>query len=88
MALDMSNHRLFIGCRHPPKLLVLDTDIGKLITATNADGDVDDIFTMQSAGEIYLSCGDGYIDIFKQADSNTYSLIEKNSSSARTSLFT
>jgi hypothetical protein len=28
MALDEANHRLFIGCRNPVKLLVLDIEIG------------------------------------------------------------
>ena len=31
MALDETNHRLFIGCRHPSKLLVQDTETGKII---------------------------------------------------------
>src|SRR5260370_42406769 len=29
MALDEANHRLFIGCRQPAKLIVLDTANGK-----------------------------------------------------------
>lgn len=31
MALDEANHRLFIGCRRPAKVLVYDTDGGKEI---------------------------------------------------------
>ncbi|WP_301922302.1 YncE family protein [Ferruginibacter sp.] len=89
MALDAANHRLFIGCRHSAKLLVLDAETGKLVTAIDTDSDVDDIFYSQKNGNIYLSCGGGYIDIFKQETTNTYTLIEKipSRSGARTALF-
>ena len=89
MALDAANHRLFIGCRHPAKLLVLDAETGKLSTAIDTDSDVDDIFYNPKNGSIYLSCGGGYIDIFKQETANRYTLIEKipSRSGARTSLF-
>ena len=89
MALDAANHRLFNGCRHPAKLLVLDAETGKLITAIDTDSDVDDIFYNQKNGSIYLSCGGGYVDIFKQETPNNYTLVEKipSRSGARTSLF-
>ncbi|MDN3657433.1 YncE family protein [Ferruginibacter paludis] len=89
MALDVISRRLFIGCRHPAKLLVLDTDSGKLITAFDTDSDVDDIFYNPKNSSIYFSCGGGYIDIFKQETPNTYTLVEKipSRSGARTSLF-
>src|SRR5262249_20724532 len=32
MSLDESNHRLFIGCRKPARLVVLNTDTGKSVT--------------------------------------------------------
>ena len=89
MALDTANHRLFIVCRHPAKLLVLNAETGKLITTIDADSDADDIFYNQKNRSIYLSCGGGYVDIFKQETPNTYTLVEKvpSRSGARTSLF-
>src|SRR3989475_9526983 len=33
MALDETNHRLFIGCRSPSKLVVLNTDSGNLVAS-------------------------------------------------------
>ena len=88
MSLDTTNHRLFVGCRHPAKMLVLDTNTGNLIAEVGTDSDVDDIFYSQKDGNIYLSCGGGYIDIFRQQAPATYKLIEKISShsGARTSL--
>src|SRR5206468_1907495 len=67
MSLDEVNHRLFIGCRHPSKLLIIDTQTGKTITSLDIDGDVDDIFYNAEDKCIYLSCGDGYVDVFKQS---------------------
>ncbi|MEP7323112.1 MAG: YncE family protein [Saprospiraceae bacterium] len=89
MCLDEINHRLFIGCRHAPKLLVIDTQTGNTISSFPVDSDVDDIFYNSKTKEIYLTCGGGYVDIFKQLDSNTYIFNGKiaTHSGARTSLF-
>lgn len=89
MSLDETNHRLFVGCRHSPKLLIIDTKTGKTISSFEIDSDVDDVFYNATSKEIYLSCGGGYIDVFKQTDANTYTANGKVStkSGARTSLF-
>src|SRR5256886_10917520 len=44
MALDDANHRLFIGCRLPPKLIVLDTETGEVVAKIEISGDPDDGF--------------------------------------------
>jgi YVTN family beta-propeller protein len=89
MALDELNHRLFIGCRHPSKLLVLDAETGKIISSVDIDSDTDDVFYNASAKEIYVSCGSGYVDVINQIDANRYTVNEKikTNSGARTSLF-
>ncbi len=89
MALDEVHHRLFIGCRRSPKLLVLDTPSGNIIASLDVDADVDDIFYDMEKKQIYLSCGAGYVDIISQSDANTYALIDKmpTAPGARTSLF-
>ncbi len=89
MSLDVINHRLYIGCRHPAKLLVFDTSTGKLINSVDTDSDADDIFYDTKSKNIYLSCGGGFIDIIKQVNPDTYQLTEKiaSHSGARTSLF-
>ena len=61
MSLDENNHRLFIGCRHPAKVLVLDAQTGKTISTFDIDNDVDDVFYDKKNNQIYLSCGGGYI---------------------------
>lgn len=89
MSLDETNHRLFIGCRHPAKLVVIDTQTGKPLSSLAIDGDVDDIFYNKTNWQIYLSCGAGYVDVFTQTDPNTYAANGKVStrSGARTSLY-
>jgi DNA-binding beta-propeller fold protein YncE len=88
MSLDEASHHLFIGCRHPAKLVVIDTQTGEMISSMAIDGDVDDIFYNKTNQQIYLSCGAGYVDIFKQADDNSYTSVGKipSRSGARTSL--
>src|SRR5947209_2079504 len=41
MALDETNHRLFLGCRLPSKLIVLNTDSGDVVTKIDISGDPD-----------------------------------------------
>jgi YVTN family beta-propeller protein len=89
MALDAANHRLFIGCRHPAKLLVINSETGKTITSFDTDSDTDDAFYDSSAKLIYMSCGGGYVNIFKQINADGYEPVSKieTRSGARTSLF-
>ena len=44
MALDEADHRLFIGCRLPSKLVVLNTDAGDVVAKIDISGDCDDVF--------------------------------------------
>jgi YVTN family beta-propeller protein len=89
MAFDSTNHRLFIGCRNPAKLLVINSETGKSIGLININNDTDDIFFDSSLNLIYVSCGGGYIDIIKQINPDKYEVISSVESrpGARTSLF-
>jgi len=80
---------LFIGTRSPAKLLVLDTDMGKVITSLDSSGDADDIFYDGKNERIYVSGGEGAISVFEQTDPDTYRLDGKvdTAKGARTSLF-
>lgn len=89
MSLDAVNHRLFIGCRHPAKLWVLDTETGEPVASAAIDGDTDDIFYNRTDSSIYISCGAGYLDIIKHLGGNQYKQTGQltTRSGARTSLF-
>jgi DNA-binding beta-propeller fold protein YncE len=89
MALDEANHRLFVGCRLPSKLVVLDTASGKTVTSVGISGDPDDIFYDSKRHRAYVICGAGEIDIIDQTDANTYKTLAKinTADGARSGLF-
>ena len=89
MAFDEANHRLFIACRTPAKIVVLGTDSGDTITTLDISGDADDVFYDSKRHRLYAICGEGYIDIIEQADSDQYKRAVKvpTASGARTGLF-
>jgi hypothetical protein len=89
MALDEANHRLFVGCRLPSKLVVLNTDSGDIVAKIDISGDPDDVFYDSKRHRIYAICGAGKIDIIDQTDPNTYTASIKvyTADGARTGLF-
>jgi DNA-binding beta-propeller fold protein YncE len=89
MALDEEDHRLFVGCRSPARLLVFDTATGRLVADLPLSGDNDDLFYDAARRRIYASCGEGFVDVFSQSDANHYERIEHISTgrAARTSYF-
>jgi len=89
MAIDEVNHRLFIGCRMPSKLVVLNTESGEVVASVGISGDPDDVFYDGKRHRIYAICGAGKIDIIEQTDANTYKAITKidTADGARTGLF-
>jgi hypothetical protein len=55
MAIDMRNHLLFVGCRNPQKLIVMDTETGKVVADLPIGATVD--ATRFYRGEAFASCG-------------------------------
>jgi len=89
MALDEANHRLFVGCRVPSRLVVLNTESGDVTAKLNISDDADDIFYDAKRHRIYAVCGAGAIDVIQQTDPNTYKILSKIDTvkGARTGLF-
>ena len=89
MALDERNHRIFVGCRIPSKLVVLNTESGEFVAKFDISGDPDDLFYDSKRHRIYAICGAGKIDIIEQTDPNTYttSTNVNTADGARTGLF-
>src|SRR5436190_17220244 len=68
-ALDENNHRLFVGCRRPARLLVLDTESGKTVATTETGEGADDMSFDASTRRIDLACGgNGVITVAQQED--------------------
>lgn len=84
MASDEQNNHLFIGCRSPATLRVINTLTGKDITSIHCSGDADDVFYFNDL--IFVSAGKGYIDVFQTNDNAALKQINhiETSSGART----
>jgi DNA-binding beta-propeller fold protein YncE len=89
MALNEPDHRLFVGCRRPARLVVLDTATGKTVNDLEISGDTDDLFYDSALRRIYVSCGEGFIDVIEQLDPDHYRRRERiaTRNGARTSYF-
>ena len=74
LALDEKHHRLFVVTRKPGRLVVLDSDSGKLIANLPAVGMVDDMAYDPDHQRIYLA-GDQFVDVFNQKDADHYALL-------------
>lgn len=89
MALDETGHRLFVGCRRPAKILTFDTSTGKETGAVDIVGDTDDLFYDSARKRLYVSGGDGFIDVLDARDPVALKPVARvpTAAGARTSLF-
>src|SRR5438874_12964678 len=89
MALDRANHRLFVGCRTPARLVVFNTTTGKPVTDLAISGDTNDMFYDAKLKRLYISCGEGFVDVIDQRDAISYQLRERiaTRAGARTSFY-
>jgi DNA-binding beta-propeller fold protein YncE len=88
MAIDADVHRVLVVFRSPPVLMALSTEDGRVVAKTATCGDADDVFADAKRHRVYLSCGEGVVDVFA-ADAAGYRRIARvpTVSGARTSLF-
>lgn len=89
MALDEPHRRVFIVCRRPARLLVLDAATGALVAQLPTTGDCDDVFYDAARQRIYASGGEGAIAVIQQDGADHYREIARipTAPGARTSLF-
>ena len=89
MALDESQHRLFVGVRTPPMLLVIDTESGKEIARMQSVGDADDLFYDAPHRRLYIAGGAGALSIVAQEDADHYTPVATlpTAAGARTALW-
>jgi DNA-binding beta-propeller fold protein YncE len=82
MAFDEAAHRLFVVTRNPGKLIVLNSDTGKVVANVAAVGMVDDMAYDAKQKRIYVA-GDQFVDVFNQEDADHYALLGRVPSSFR-----
>ena len=88
MAVDADEHRLLVAFRSPAKLMVFATGTGKPEGSFDTCRDADDVFVDPRRRRVYVSCGEGVIDVLAPT-SNGYARIARipTVAGARTSLF-
>ena len=64
MSMDEGSHRLFIGCRNPQKMIVMNSDSGKIEAALPIGAGVD--ATRFHNGHAFASCRDGSLTVVGQ----------------------
>lgn len=89
MAFDEAGQRLFVGCRKPARLVVVDTTSGKPVADLKISGDTDDLFYDAKRKRLYISCGEGVVDVVQQGPTDTYTRAARipTSPGARTGFF-
>jgi YVTN family beta-propeller protein len=89
MALDEANHRVFVGCRRPAKVLMYNTTTGKESGSFDIVGDTDDLAYDAARKRLYVSGGEGYLDVLQEQDANRFGRVAHIATApgARTSLF-
>ncbi len=89
MALDEADRRLFVVCRRPARLIVLNIDSGKIIGAWPVVTDCDDVFYDPAMRRIYATGGEGKISVFEQKTADDYKDLPDvpTRTGARTSFF-
>jgi DNA-binding beta-propeller fold protein YncE len=82
IAFDPATHRLFIGSRvkrghlyKPGKLVVMDSDTGKVIDAIDTEGGADEVEFDAPTKRIYYTGTTGNVDVFRQKDADRYERI-------------
>ncbi len=75
MAFDEPDHRLFVHARDPGKVLVIDSDSGKLITSLPCQGDYDDAIYDSGTRRLYL-IGTPFLKVWqKSAEGDRYDIL-------------
>lgn len=88
MTIDRDRSQLLVAFRNPPELGVFALADGKPVGVVQTCGDIDDLFVDAKRKRVYVSCGQGYVDVL-EANDMAYRRATRipTVSGARTSLF-
>lgn len=74
MALDKKRRLLFIGCRNPQKLIVMNADTGKVLTDLFIGAGVD--ATKFDGSQTFASCRDGKLEIVSETAPGKFGIVQ------------
>ena len=89
--LDPIHHRLLVGSRlkpntgeiggghqhEPGKLVVMDTETGRVVQALDSVGGADDVFYDQATGRVYFTGTTGSVAVFQEKDPDHFECLGK-----------
>src|SRR5690242_6091244 len=88
MAIDRDAHRVLVVFRSPPTLMALTSEDGRVLAKIETCGDADDVFVDPKRRRVYVSCGEGVVDVLEQGEASYRRLARVPTvSGERTSLF-
>jgi YVTN family beta-propeller protein len=88
MAIDSDAHRVLVVFRRPPTLVALSARDGGVAAKLATCGDADDVFVDTRRRRVYVSCGDGFVDVLERREAGYGRLARVPTlPGARTSLF-
>jgi DNA-binding beta-propeller fold protein YncE len=73
MSMDLARRRLFIGCRKPQKLVVMDADNGKILADFPIGAGVD---ATKFDGDDFASCGDGTLSVVRETAPGKFQIVQ------------
>jgi DNA-binding beta-propeller fold protein YncE len=84
----LPDRRVLIVTRKPPRLLLLHRERGDILADVPTCGDSDDVFFDAKRSRIYVSCGEGHVDVFAAPEQSLLRVGRiATAEGARTSLF-
>ena len=88
MTLDGEAHRVVVVFRSPPTLMAVSSQDGHVAAKIETCGDADDVFVDRKRHRVYVSCGEGAVDVIEPGEAGYRRLARVSTvSGARTSLF-
>jgi hypothetical protein len=88
MAIDPDADRVLVVFRGPPTLMALSSHDGHVVAKAGTCSDADDVFVDARRRRVYVSCGEGVVDVFAAEEAGYRRLARVPTvSGARTSLF-
>jgi hypothetical protein len=67
LAVDEAAQRILVGARKPPRLIAFAPD-GSAAGDADLCGDADDVFVDAKRRRVYVSCGEGVVDVLQERD--------------------
>lgn len=88
MAIDEGEGRVLVVARSPAKLVAFSMNDGSIVAQTETCRDADDVFVDAKRHRVYVSCGEGYIDVFEEHEGAEQRIARiETAPGARTSFF-